>query len=329
MDHEFFEPLCRSGQNGTRFFLGWQFLAAELVGGLLLIALSSFLIRLTYPQRWIEEARERLEEQSGDEADFDWRQRLASREGWYLVGHKFVMDWQMVWEEILIGFTIAGFVAVFVPPWLWEAIFLRGYEGILPGWLIMVENAMVAPFVAALTFIGSMGNIPLATVLNANGVLFAGIMGFIYSDLMVPPLVMINAKYYGWRMALYIAGVMFISIFVTAIALHTIFSLLSITPAIRQGNMRGRPFSDRLYLLSQHPPCPARRRALLAAPAAYAATAGGDGPRDGGGAAAETHGGLVLSPGAPCRAVPLVLRSRMSAGEGGTGPGVADTPSVV
>ena len=87
---------------------------------------------------------------------------------------------------------------------------------------------MVAPFVAAATFIGSMGNIPLATVLNANGVLFAGIMGFIYSDLMVPPLVMINAKYYGWRLALYIAGIMYASIVATALLMHYAFLILGI-----------------------------------------------------------------------------------------------------
>ena len=106
----------------------------------------------------------------------------------------------------------------------------RNYIGVLPEWVIVVENAMVAPFVAAATFIGSMGNIPLATVLNSHGVMFAGIMGFIYSDLMVPPLVMINARYYGWRIALYIAGTMFISIVLTALILHYTFQLLGITP---------------------------------------------------------------------------------------------------
>ncbi len=75
-----------------------------------------------------------------------------------------------------------------------------------------------------------MGNIPLATVLNANGVLFAGIMGFIYSDLMVPPLVAVNAKYYGWRLALYIAGIMFVAIVITALTLHYAFAFFGITP---------------------------------------------------------------------------------------------------
>ncbi|MEJ2471628.1 MAG: permease, partial [Desulfuromonadales bacterium] len=149
--------------------------------------------------------------------DFDWRERIRSREGWRMVGNKFVMEWQMVWEEILIGFTIAGFMAVFVPDTVWAKIFLIDAAGSVPEWLRAIENALVAPFVAALTFIGSMGNIPLATVLNANGVMFAGIMGFIYSDLMVPPLVAVNAKYYGWRLALYIAGIMFVAIVITAL----------------------------------------------------------------------------------------------------------------
>lgn len=94
----------------------------------------------------------------------------------------------------------------------------------------IIENAVIAPFVAATTFIGSMGNIPLATVLNTNGVLFDGIMGFIYSDLMVPLLVMINAKYCGWRVALYIAAVMFVSIVITALTMHYLFGALGITP---------------------------------------------------------------------------------------------------
>jgi len=212
-------------------FLGWQFLVAEIIGGLLLIAISSWLMRLTYPASWMEAAREAVEEQGSDEeSGFDWRKRIRSADGWNRVGHRFVSDWQMVWEEILIGFTIAGFVAVLVPATFWEAIFLVDRVGELPAWLIALENAIVAPFVAAATFIGSMGNIPLATVLNENGVLFAGIMGFIYSDLMVPPLVMINAKYYGWRVALYIAAVMLVSIVLTALIMHFSFAALGITP---------------------------------------------------------------------------------------------------
>lgn len=212
-------------------FLGWQFVAAEFVGGLILVAISSLLIRLTYPERWLEAARRKVEEEAeAEEDDFDWRARLRSAEGWRMVAHKFVGEWAMVWEEIVIGFTVAGFVAVLVPTAWWEKIFLLHLQGDLPSWLLALENAVVAPFVAALTFIGSMGNIPLATVLSANGVLFAGLMGFIYSDLMVPPLVAVNAKYYGWRVALYIAGIMFVSIVVTSLLMNAGFAMVGITP---------------------------------------------------------------------------------------------------
>jgi uncharacterized membrane protein YraQ (UPF0718 family) len=215
-------------------FLGWQYLAAELIGGVVLIAISSVVIKLTYPKSWMSQAKKKVSEETEAEASFDWRKRIQSMEGWYLVGRKFGDDWAMVWEEILIGFTVAGFVAVLVPPSFWSMIFLTHLEGTLPAWVIALQNAAVAPFVAAATFIGSMGNIPLATVLNAHGVLFAGIMGFIYSDLMVPPLVQVNAKYYGWKLALYIAGTMFVSIVLTALMLDAIFAVAGIVPEGRK-----------------------------------------------------------------------------------------------
>jgi len=212
-------------------FLGWEFLAAEIIGGLVLITISSIIIKFTYPDEWLENAREKVKKEGPDiKEDFDWRKRIKSKKGWRMVGNSFVSEWKMVWEEILIGFTIAGFVAVFVPTEFWNKIFLIELSGSLPDWLIALENAMVAPFVAALTFIGSMGNIPLATVLNTNGVLFAGIMGFIYSDLMVPPLVAVNAKYYGKKVAFYIAVVMYISIVLTALILNGLFSVFGIVP---------------------------------------------------------------------------------------------------
>jgi len=213
-------------------FLGWQYLVAEVIGGLVLIGVSSLLIRITYPQKRLEQARTRAKKTgAGEEEDFDWRQRFRSLDGWEMVGRRFVMEWQMVWQEILIGFTLAGFIAVFVPDRLWQALFLAEQAAADPdNFLIVIENAAVAPFVAAATFIGSMGNIPLATVLNSGGVMFAGIMGFIYSDLMVPPLVKINAKYYGWRTALYIAGIMYASIVITAVFLHYGFLAAGMTP---------------------------------------------------------------------------------------------------
>lgn len=210
-------------------FLGWPFLVAEILGGLLLIVISSVLIRLTQPEGLLEAAREYAEAGAdSEEDDFDWRERIRSKEGWQMVGHHFVMDWQMVYKEIVIGFTVAGFVAVTVPDHWWATLFMTDVDA--PGWAIALENAFVAPFVAAATFIGSMGNIPLATVLNAQGVMFAGVMAFIYSDLMVPPLVAVNAKYYGWRAALYIAGVMYVSMVATSLLLSGGYHLAGWVP---------------------------------------------------------------------------------------------------
>lgn len=217
-------------------FLGWQYLAAELAGGLVLIVVSSVLIGLTAPRGMVAAMRRRLEEQHHEE-DFDWRERVGSAMGWRMVGRAFVMEWAMVWREILIGFTLAGVVAVFVPQQAWDWAFLSGLQGQIPEWLRLAENVLVGPLVAAMTFIGSMGNIPLATVLSAGGVSFAGIMAFIYSDLMVPPLVAVNAKYYGWRAALYIAGVMFLSAVATALAMHGAFAALGV--AVPRGRAMG------------------------------------------------------------------------------------------
>lgn len=213
-------------------FLGWEFLAAELVGGLILIAISTTLMRFVYPKSWMEAAREKVEsETEAEEEDFDPLDRMTSLSGWARVGRNFVAEWAMVWQEILIGFTAAGFIAVFVPDSFWQALFLADFAAENPGnFWVALQNAAVAPFVAAATFIGSMGNIPLATVLNSGGVLFAGIMGFIYSDLMVPPLVKVNAKYYGWRVALYIAAIMYASIVATALILHYGFYWLDMMP---------------------------------------------------------------------------------------------------
>lgn len=113
-------------------FLGWQFMAAELTGGLLLIAVSSTMIRLTYPRAWLRAAREKERESAPEEEDFDWKRRIRSRYDRHLVGDKFVMDWKMVSEEIVIGFTVAGFIAVFIPASFWAAIFLSGEAAAVP-----------------------------------------------------------------------------------------------------------------------------------------------------------------------------------------------------
>ena len=145
-----------------------------------------------------------------------------------MIAKRYFMEWAMVWKDVTVGFTIAGIVAAFVPKSFFEWLVVGGED---PGFWALVAQSLVGPVAAFFTFIGSMGNIPLAAVLNGNGVAFAGIMAFIFSDLVVIPVLRINAKYYGWKMALYILAVFLLVLVATAIVLHYGFDLLSLLPS--------------------------------------------------------------------------------------------------
>ncbi|MCT2535133.1 permease [Aquibacillus koreensis] len=219
-------------------FLGWQFVIAEIIGGIILIFVTWGLVKLTYPKKLVEEARENVQDDHMEE-DFDWKEKIKTKEGWLQVGHEFVMNWQMVWKEITIGFTLAGMMATFISDQTWKSFFLVEQQD---GFLKVLENAVVGPLVAMLTFIGSMGNIPIATILASSGVAFAGIMAFIYSDLVVPPIVAVHKKYYGLKTALYIAGTFYLSILITSIGIHYGFKALGVLPDSANSIMEHNPF---------------------------------------------------------------------------------------
>ena len=213
-------------------FLGWQFVVGEYVGGVLLILLVWLVVRLTRPDRMIREARQRArteEQTEEDDAIPDWRQLIRSVEGWRRVSERYVMEWQMVWKDVTIGFTVAGIIAAFVPKSFFETLFVGSASG-NPGFGEVLLQALVGPLAAFFTFIGSMGNIPLAAVLFENGVSFAGVMAFIFSDLVVLPVLRIQAGYYGWKMALYILAVFLLVLVVAALLLHYGFAALGVLP---------------------------------------------------------------------------------------------------
>jgi len=212
-------------------FLAWQFVVAEYLGGLLLIALMWLVVALTRPTRLVERARDRARAAEGDGDDDvpDWRDLIASREGWGRVAARYVMEWKMVWKDVTIGFTVAGIIAAFVPRAFFEALFVGSGSGDPALWQVAVQ-AVVGPLAAFFTFIGSMGNIPLAAVLFSNGVSFAGIMAFIFSDLVVFPILRIQASYYGWRMAAYILAVFLVVLVASALILHLGFGALGLLP---------------------------------------------------------------------------------------------------
>ena len=213
-------------------FLGWQFVVGEYVGGILLILITWLLVKLINPAGLIKKARERAEAQEGSDGSGeipDWKKMIQSREGWRKVSKRYVMEWGMVWKDVTIGFTVAGIIAVFVPRSFFEALFIGSGSEDPAFWQVLAQS-VVGPVAAFFTFIGSMGNIPLAAVLFSNGVSFAGVMAFIFSDLVVLPVLRIQAKYYGWPMALFILGVFLAALVSAAIIMHYGFSALGMLP---------------------------------------------------------------------------------------------------
>ena len=213
-------------------FLGWQFVVGEYLGGILLILFSWLIVKYTRPKELLRKAKRRLNEKEGEEKDKDapdWKDKITSIQGWRQVAKKYFMEWGMVWKDVTFGFTVAGIIAAFVPRSFFQTLFM-GAGTKNPSFFAVLENTIVGPIAAFFTFIGSMGNIPLAAILFNNGVSFAGVMAFIFSDLVVFPVIRVNAKYYGWKVALYIVGVFFAALVATALVMHYGFSLFGILP---------------------------------------------------------------------------------------------------
>ncbi len=215
-------------------FLGWQFVVGEYVGGIILILISWLLIRIINPKKLIKKARERLDNSEDEEEDSDksWKKKVKSETSWAKVSQQYGMEWKMVWKDVTVGFTIAGIVAAFVPDSFFETLFINSGQGSNGdfGFFTILEHIIVGPVTAFLTFIGSMGNIPLAALLFGKGVSFAGVMAFIFSDLVVFPILRINAKYYGWKMSFFILFLLFTSLIGASLALHYSFDLLNLLP---------------------------------------------------------------------------------------------------
>lgn len=214
-------------------FLGWQFVVGEYAGGILLIGISWLLIRLINPKKLIENARKNLGENEEDtnESDQSWKQKMKSEESWAKVAKQYGMEWKMVWKDVTVGFTIAGIVAAFVPDSWFQTLFIGTENGNTDfTFFEILEHILVGPVAAFITFIGSMGNIPLAALLFGKGVSFAGVMAFIFSDLVVFPILRINAKYYGWKMSLFILFLLFTALVGTSLILHYAFDFMSVLP---------------------------------------------------------------------------------------------------
>jgi len=211
-------------------FLGWHFTLAEFVGGLLLIVLMWIGVRVFVPRRVEDEAREHaLAAQAGHQhASMEAQPKLLSLDAWSAVAHNFRGDVEMLWKEILAGFLIAGYVAL-LPMDFFNRLFLTDTGGAVQ----LLENVLVGPLVAALAFVCSVGNIPLAAVLWAGGISFSGVIAFVFADLLVIPIVLIYRKYYGGRVAARLVALMFGAIVIAALVVDGIFSALGLVPTTR------------------------------------------------------------------------------------------------
>ncbi len=212
--------------------MGWQFTVAEWLGGLVLIAVMTVLVKLTYPKQLVEEARRRVDSAGGhdhgstESAGRNVLERLRDPGVRVAVAQNFAMDVSMLWKDVLGGFLIAGALAAFVPDAAWKTLFLSGASPAVQ----LAGNAIAGPLVAILSFVCSIGNVPMAAILWASGISFGGVLAFLYADLIVLPLLDIYRKYYGVRMMLYIFALFFATIVVSAIAMDVAFSALHLVP---------------------------------------------------------------------------------------------------
>jgi uncharacterized protein len=214
--------------------IGWQFTLAELVGGLVLIVVMTLLLRLFVSKRLEEQAREHARQaDSGHQhhsagTQMTIRARLRSASAWSDVAHNFRNDWSMVWKEVLIGFLLAGFIGQ-----LHNGFFNVLFVTHAPAGVKLLENAIVGPIIAVLSFVCSVGNVPLAAVLWSGGIGFAGVIAFIFADLIVLPIVQIYRKYYGDAYALRIVALMFVTIVIAALVVDGLFGGLGLIPHAR------------------------------------------------------------------------------------------------
>ena len=226
--------------------LGWQFGAAEFIGGPIMIVLLVLMFRRILKPKRVEaaiaQANRNVEGSMEGHADMSmmkhegsWRERLISKAGWIAISHGFVMNWAMLWKDILVGVLIAGALAAWVPAQFWHVLFLTSRPAAAAIW-----GAFIGPLIAMASFTCSVGNIPFASVLWQGGISFSGVIAFIFGDLIIPPILNIYCKYYGGRMTVFLAITFYFAMVGAALLVEGFFTLLHLIP---QGERHG--FAER------------------------------------------------------------------------------------
>jgi uncharacterized protein len=217
--------------------LGWSFVGAEFAGGLLMIVILALLFRWTLKPGMVEEARRQVEQgrrgrmEGHGEMDMSITEgpfvtRLFSGRGLTAISHNFWMDVTSVWTDIGIGLLIAGALAAWVPASFWQSFFLTSHPVLSQVW-----GPLIGPVISLLSFVCSVGNVPLAAVLWNGGISFGGVIAFVFADLIIIPILDIYRKYYGGRMALYLLVVSYGAMALAGLLIGLLFQLVGIVPA--------------------------------------------------------------------------------------------------
>jgi uncharacterized membrane protein YraQ (UPF0718 family) len=217
--------------------MGWQFTLAEFTGGPIMIVVLAALFRLTLRSRLLSDAREQADHglagsMEGHAAmdmsvsgEGSFRRRLLSRRGFTSVSHVFVMEWAAILRDLVLGLLIAGAIAAWVPDSFWQHFFFDGHPLLSKIW-----GPLIGPVVAMVSFVCSIGNVPLAVVLWKGGISFGGVVAFIFADLLILPILNIYRKYYGRRMALYLAATFYAAMVAAGYVVEIVFGGLGLVP---------------------------------------------------------------------------------------------------
>ena len=216
--------------------LGWQFTLAEFIGGGIMVVLLALVFRAFLTPRLVEMAREQAEKglrgSMEGHAEMDMAvtegsvlSRITSPRGITAISHFFVMDWAAIYRDIVIGLLVAGALAAWVPESFWQSFFLVDH----PFWA-KVWGPLVGPLVSMLSFVCSIGNVPLAAVLWNGGISFGGVIAFIYADLIILPILNIYRKYYGGRASLFLLATFYATMVVAGYITEILFGVLGLVP---------------------------------------------------------------------------------------------------
>ena len=214
--------------------MGWQFAVSEFAGGIIMIVLLAALGGVWLRGRTVAAALRRVGH--GEHAEPSVHsgsaeplsRRLRSRSGWADAATYTMADLTMVARELVVGYTVAGLLAVLVPNQVWHVLFATGH-----GWWTSVENALVGPLVAVASFVCSIGNVPLAAALWRGGIAFSGVISFLFADLITIPLLLIYRRYYGTRLMLAMLAAFWAVMSGAGLITEVIFRAAGLIPATR------------------------------------------------------------------------------------------------